>query len=570
MIRPPQARITVDSQTVLAACNLVDRSNAHSLIEGWASDDSARNGQTLGRPAYPARAILVGLFLLIQTRQPLSWASLLQLFWLQLTRPDLEAIGLKDTVAIERQQRFRTLAGSAEPPATILKEYQSEYTRLTRSLDNMFEPLRFSPHHRRGRQRNRDLHLVAASRTESERARTDTARQRYDSLLNVLVAASVDRALIAPHRGDVMYDEVVIQVAKAHGNTGTKPALHHSGNPDAAWFTKGRDFDTPRWAHGATFVMISQRPDEPRVPVVVVGMSLDKPTGGAVADTIIALDHAERNGLLKAQSRQGKRSRLAIADMGFTMKNGLNRAMIDRGYYLLQDFPRTRKPEMRRPLAEGALLFNGIVLCPGFAGAASQPFERLPEDASGSTKLRHQQREAQLLAGRMHPNGKPKPATKAGRGRPRKGAEPSEDMRIEVFCPADSGQCKCPLRAQSMALGPDKPSVPSPPSPAHLPRVCANTSTPVLLSPSNLKQYGLHLYGSREHERLYSYARTHNEQWHSQLRANHTGGIDGSVFRTLGVERIGVIVALAVAETNLASQDAFRRRNVRGNLSTAA
>jgi hypothetical protein len=95
----------------------------------------------------------------------------------------------------------------------------------------------------------------------------------------------------------------------------------------------------------------------------------------------------------------------------------------------------------------------------------------------------------------------------------------------------------------------------------NLPYVCAKTTSPVLLTDKQFKQYGRHLFGSTDHQTLYSYARSLNEQWHSQLRADHTGGIDGNVFNTLGIERIGVIIALAVAETNQAMQRSFRQRH---------
>lgn len=122
-------------------------------------------------------------------------------------------------------------------------------------------------------------------------------------------------------------------------------------------------------------------------------------------------------------------------------------------------------------------------------------------------------------------------------------------MRVEVMCPAASKQCRCPFVEDSMALSPaEVPTVVSQPNAADLPYVCRQTFSPVVMDTKQFKQYGVHLFGSAAHQRLYKDGCALNEQWHSQLRADHTGGIDGSVFKTLGVERIGLITALAVVK----------------------
>ena len=418
-----------------------------------------------------------------------------------------------------------------------------------------FECVRYSPHDRKGKRRNLEIRRVIEQLTEDERQRLAVKAERHATLINDIVAASVDPRLIERHRGDVMFDEVVIQVA-TRGNTGTRDDKHHAGNPDAVWFTKGED-DKARWAHGATFIMTSQRASEEPLPAQVIGVGWGAATGGNTVVTLQAIDQAVRTGLLKDRTR-GVRNRFAIADMGFTLKNGMNRGLVDRGYYLLQDHPATQPRP--RSLAEGPVLFNDILICPGFAPATRQPFDRLVKTATAQECKRHEQREQHLLAGRMMPNGRPRPATQAGRGRPRKDATPSNDMRVEASCPAAGRQCRCPHVPSSLSLPSTVPDVPAPP-PAHdLPPVCQKTFSSVLLDERAFKNYGVHLFGGSEHEALYSRARSLNEQWHSLLRAQHTGGMDLTFFNTLASERIGIILALAVAETNIAVQRAFAQR----------
>jgi hypothetical protein len=558
------------------ASDLIDRSGAVPLIESWLKqDDSRTTGSKTG--AYPVRALRIGLYLLVLTRQPKSWASLLQLFWFQMTHQQATTLGLGSTIGLERQQWLKNLADDPNStwPRDALRAQQSEYARLTRSLDRMFSTIRWSPHDRTGKKTNGALNARLKALTAEEQVALQVKKSRHDRLVNTLIAASVDRGALAAHRGDIMFDEVVIQVAN-RGNTGHKDHLLHAGNPDAGWWQKG-DKDTPRWGHGATFIMATHRPGEKRIPTVVLSMSFGLPTGGRTAETLLAIDEAQESGLLQPWTGRGK-SRYAIADMGFTQKDGLNKGLVDRGYYIVQDYPDrlVRRTVLSRPKQEsntseerdglhvtdtGPTLFNGVLICPGFDVLTKDDFDRLDANATEADRLFHEQRERHLLAGKMPINGRPEVAKQSGRGRPKAGGDQAIGMRVQAQCPAAAMQARCPIVLDSMALGPEIPLVPQPPKPDNLPYVCAKTTSPVLMSDKQFKQYGRHLFGSAAHERLYSYSRALNEQWHSLLRAHHTGGIDGNAFATLGVERISVFTALAVAETNQTMQRSFRQKH---------
>lgn len=590
MIRLPHARLTIPPGTFKYAAALIDRSGCVDLVEQWLKQDSgldqadildAARASTTHRSltgAYSTRALLIGLYLLVVTRQPISWTALLQLFWFQLDRTQVQTLGLGKTIDAARQERLLPLASDAEAhwPADASASYRSEYGRLVHSLNQMFSTIRWSEHRRSAKQTNAALKERVRSLSAEERDALKNKKERHDRLINTLIAASVDRRLMAHHRGDIVFDEVVIDVTKGQGNTGTRDDKRHAGNPDAGMWKKGEK-EIWRWAHGATFVMVTHRPGEKRIPTVVVGMSLGKPTGGRVDETMIAVRQAQQTGLLDKRSPRGK-NRYAIADMGFTNKDGLNEALVADGYYLVQDYQDnvSRRHELHKnpwdPRSpQGPTLFNGILICPGFDPLTRQAFDMLPKNASTNEQIRHQQREAQLLAGRMHPNIRPEVAKQQGRGRPKAGAVPQVGMRVQVSCPAAAGEVRCPIFESSMALSPaTTPTVVSPPNPANLPYVCGHTYTPVLMDAKRFKQYGVHLYGSVAHQRLYKNGRALNEQWHSQLRADHTGGIDGSVFKTLGVERIGLITALAVAETNQAMQRSFRHKHQSSTAQTRA
>lgn len=561
MIRGIRQRVAVLPVTVTRALALIDAAAVVPLMETWISEASAISAKPFPPRAvsYSPRAVLAGILVLITTCQPISWAALLQLFWCQLSRDSLVALGLDETVGVARQVRFIALAAQDSPawPKDARRQLNSEYQRLIRSIDVIFDPLRWSPHSRRKKQTNQQLlHTVLGLGLEQKRT-LQQCRERHDLVVNKIVAASVEKELLQDYLGDIMFDEVVIQVAKANGSTGTRPRKKHTGNPDAGWFRKG-ERDHPRWAVGATFIMSAHRKHEKRIPIVVLGMSLSKPTGGSVAEVQNALRFIQEEGLLPV--RHGKaRSRFVMADRGFTNKNDLNEYLIDNDYYLLQDFQ--SNVNIRRPLAEGAVLFNGILICPGFAPLTDRPLLPPARDAGENALKEHQQRTDHLLAGRMHPNGRPRKATRSGRGRPRKDEIPSADHRLEVVCPAAAGQCKCPAVPSTMELSPTLPTVLVPPNVLNPPKVCTSTNSTVLLGPAELKQYGVTLFGSVRHTELYGHARSLNEQWHSQLRASQTGGIDDAFFYTLGIERIGVIIALAVAETNVQMQRSFREKS---------
>ncbi|MGY5884392.1 hypothetical protein [Modestobacter lacusdianchii] len=585
MIRPPQARLNILAGPFTYATQFIDRSGAVPLVEQWLLEDSAPRSEakatSASTGAYSARALLIGLYLLIITRQPISWASLLQMYWFQLDRQQITQLGLAETIDPERQRWLTSFTAEIDTrwPKEALAIQQSEYARLARSLDRTFDTIRWSPHDRTGKKTNAELKKRIRTLTDEEREVMTQKKERHDLLVNTLIAASVDPSLLSSHRGDIMFDEVVIRTAKPNGKTGTKAQARHTGNPDAGWFMKKQEISSATWGHGATFIMATHRPGQKRIPIVVVGMSLGKPTGGDVDETMLAIEYAEKTGLLTPRAEKG-RSRFAIADLGFTRKSRMNENLTAKGYYLVQDYRDgdTRRFELQRPantstnvetgdelriVDNGPTLFNGVLICPGFSAATKDAFNPLSATATEAERLAHEQREAQLLAGRMHPNGRPDPARHTRRGRPSATSLPIETIgyRVQAQCPAASGQCRCPIVSDSLALGAEVPSVIDEPDMANLPYVCAKSISPVLMDVKQFKQYGVHLFGSAEHKKLYGYARSLNEQWHSQFRADHTGGIDGAVFNTLGVERIGVIIALAVAETNQASQRAFRHKH---------
>ena len=119
-----------------------------------------------------------------------------------------------------------------------------------------------------------------------------------------------------------------------------------------------------------------------------------------------------------------------------------------------------------------------------------------------------------------------RPFLASTRGRPRIGALPAENIKMELVCPAVQGRVQCPLKPASMRRGPFGTPMAEPDWPAEERQCCAHSTVTVTLTGPQLQkaQWGPPA-GSWEHTLYLEAARSLTERSFSVLKSPHVTGM---------------------------------------------
>jgi hypothetical protein len=157
---------------------------------------------------------------------------------------------------------------------------------------------------------------------------------------------------------------------------------------------------------------------------------------------------------------------------------------------------------------------------------------------------------------------------KSGPGKPKPG-DGEDTVRLDQMCPAVQGRVRCRLKPASMD-NPD-PSVPTldPPWPEGRYRCCGQSQLTLVLSPEQKKraQWGL-IPGSWEHDNVHGAVRALTEQRFSVMKNQHITGVQDLTWAPRREPLLCVVIALWVAATSMAIQDAHNRGGVKPEPST--
>lgn len=121
------------------------------------------------------------------------------------------------------------------------------------------------------------------------------------------------------------------------------------------------------------------------------------------------------------------------------------------------------------------------------------------------------------------------------------------DERYE--CPADAGQCRCPIKKLSMHLPADRPRVTNPPAKNALPPICKQrtVTVPGTVTPKVRQR---HYWGSVEWIRSFA-RRTHVEGAFGNMKNRNTENITRGWIQVTGHARHSLLLAVAAAAYNL-------------------
>ena len=371
-----------------------------------------------------------------------------------------------------------------------------------------------------------------ASHLAAERAGVDSRQReaRLVALCDALVEASVAEA----HKGDSTSVAVDWTDHPSWARPGGSEEL--SADPDASW--GHRNTNTPGTKDGLFFGYYAQAVtmvgDEAgsAVPELIRRVSLDAPRVDPVPAMAATLVDMSEAGIPVGD---------VLADSGYAHRRSEHWAtpLARIGTRLVQDLhPSDRGP---KGTFAGAICANGNLYCPATPPAllalgpltrAASVAEMAAHDASAAELARYK-------LGRLSLD--------------------DADGYHRVGCPAVAGKLRCPLRADSMALGFERPEVLAPPTEPH--RCCAQASLTV--PPSvNAKTRQKHDYPSPAHRRSYA-RRSAAERSFATLKDCSSTDMRRGWCRLLGRTKNLLMYACAVVVRNLRVLARFLRRQQR-------
>ena len=150
------------------------------------------------------------------------------------------------------------------------------------------------------------------------------------------------------------------------------------------------------------------------------------------------------------------------------------------------------------------------------------------------------------------------------RGRPRLGATPKTEVKVELVCPAVQLRVQCPLKPDSMRHAPFGTPPAAPTWQAQERRCCAqSTVTVTLTAPQFQKAQWGPVAGSWEHTLYLEAARSLTEQRYSLLKSPHVTGITQMTWGPRREPIVKILLALAIAATNHQIQKTHNARRPR-------
>jgi hypothetical protein len=187
---------------------------------------------------------------------------------------------------------------------------------------------------------------------------------------------------------------------------------------------------------------------------------------------------------------------------------------------------------------QGAICFNGSLYCPSTPPALFT-LEPLARGASAEETTAHDERSAELERYRF--------AALA--------ADDAEGFH-RVMCPAAAGKLRCPRRADSMALGFERPEIYAPPE--HPPTCCVQVS--ITVPPSvNAKTRQKHPYPSAAHRNSYG-RRSAAERANSTIKDPASNDIAPGWCRLMGLVPMTLMLACLLVVRNQRVLASFARR----------
>jgi len=463
---------------------------------------------TGGRPRQlSSRTVLLGIMCALSAGRPAQ---------LRAAYRELASLSFADQLSLN----FAAVTDDGEIATASYRQFADTFSVMCRAIDP--SPV---PSFRGVAEQDRVAHLALAR----EGVDAERATALLHEVIDVLVEASVPMA----YKGA----STSLAIDWTDHETWSRPRAKNdsqpANDPDASFGHAKRNAPGAKdclffgyYAQVATMVA-----DEsgPIVPELVRRVALETPALDPARVMAATLVRAEASGLALGD---------VLADCGYSNRapEGFARPLRAAGARLVIDLhPADRGPQ---GTFEGAICVNGQLYCP-----ATPPqllgLGPLRRSASAEEIAAHDAACSELAHYKLS-------AITA----------PCDDGYHRVICPAAAGKVRCPLKAASMALSAEHPSVLDPPG--SLPRCCAQQT--ITVPPQvNEKTRQAHDYPSEAHRISYA-RRTASERCFASLSDASVGGIRRGWCRLFGLVKNCLVYSLAVVVRNIRIVESFEAR----------
>ncbi len=555
--------ITLFEPTYLLSDNLfrqakviIQRSKAAELINGYYDDDKGDGGgQDTGCITYTVTAVLVAALGLIMLCRVPTYSSILQSIGSFSARQLAEVgMGGQDTSRI---------MGTAP-------DQRREYKRFYGWMERRLRPMDPSPDQPAKRITNAAHDAITSRRTIEQRATAEQAEERIRTVINRIVAGSIVNRAPVGAVGDLVADESIFDLAGPAPGLGVKAhrmrAASYCGRfyvRDKATGTinldvRGQAITKSGFGIGMTALTRVGPPDALHaIAPVIVAIDIHPPTSGSVEGIRASLRHLNLNGFDTRYGRRGRWPFLTV-DMGYNVKRGFARLMIDQKYSAVTAFPKhwtltaASEPASKadNAIPPGPIQVAGSFYCP----AAQHLLEgfRPPKTRdllADNGWERHDTKLASVMPFLMGVNSRP--FVSSQRGRPTIGMPVEPRVKAEFVCPAVQRRVQCPLKPESMNFAAVGAPLAEPTWQAQDRLCCAQSSVTVTLTEDQVRlaQWAFP-GGSWDHILTYEANRALTEQRFSLLKSPHITGLSDLKWGPRREPMVKIILALAVAATN--------------------
>jgi len=463
---------------------------------------------TGGRPRQlPVRSVLLGFLLAFSDGRPAQ----LSFAWRALKK-----LGTKDQLRLRAATAEHSGGRTKIKPVTY-RQFSDAFSVMMRAIDPSPVPV-FRP----GDDRSA---VLARARSGVEASK---ARELLDQVVDALLEASVPERFKSASASLAVdwTDHETWSRPRPQGDT--EPA----NDPDAYWGHAKRNAPGASeqlffgyYAQVATMVGDSGGDKVPELIRRVVFASTALDPAMLMAAALFRL------------ARSGVATGDVLADCGYSNRKAETWAAPLRtaGFSLVMDLhPNDRGT---KGSFEGAVCANGQLYCP-MTPEALFGHGPLKKGATKAEAEAHDTISAELARHKLGPVTKEEP-----------------DGYRRVMCPAAAGKVRCPLKAASLHLSAERPSITA--VPASPPRCCAQ-STITVPPHVNEKTRQRHDYASPEHRKSYA-RRTAAERAYASLADPSTEGVRRGWSRMFGVAKNTLVYALCVVVRNLRIADSFDR-----------
>lgn len=292
------------------AVAIVNRSRVVPMIEEWRAERvAAPRGPCRAALPYTVEAVLVAIACVLLRRAEPTIRTIFRTL-LDFTPDQLAQLNIDtDDLTAIRANADRSL-----------KSFRNWLDRALTCLDSM-------PDQPAVRILMARHHLIIRMRTPEQRNAYSIAAQRLSTVINRIVAGSIDDEYHRSGRGDVVVDETIIDTAAGTHDLGVSDDRHRSAIAFGGYYRRdyrnrvdanGRKL-TKKSASGIGITAISSIGPPAALhsrPSLFTGIAIHPPTSGSLEGLDEAITHHQRNGFDSRPTSRTARLPLITFDMG--------------------------------------------------------------------------------------------------------------------------------------------------------------------------------------------------------------------------------------------------------------